>query len=356
MAVTRLRRMTVTITPEMCIGGRELHRAEARPEREPGLPSSPAMRAAAADPAGVRSTAGPSGSLTTLPAPAPRAWPRRWLLRLAARRCRHRRTPSATARCGASRCPAAGRPADDRRPRAPRTAPAVCARRLVRRLRRRPGRGVDPAARRERRPTPRRRPARLLLRPGRRPVGHARGVPGVERARHAVGRLVDRDGVARRRCDHAVAPRGRGGAQQPRFAPDGTPVARPRRVGLAQRVVGRASARRRAVSSTPDRRGVRASGPTPSRPTGAGSRSRATRPGSGGSASSTWRPARSRRSRVACTANCRGAAIGWPRCAPAARTPTQVVVYDTAAWARTHARRRPGGRMGRRRAARSPRP
>ena len=81
-------------------------------------------------------------------------------------------------------------------------------------------------------------------------------------------------------------------------------------------------------SSTPGRRGGSASARSPCRPTATQSRSRATSAGSAACASSTSRPARCarspRRARSAVVARRRLAALRT-----GARTPTQVVVYDT---------------------------
>ena len=127
--------------------------------------------------------------LTTLAGAVSRAGPVRRLLRLGARR--HAAIVYAADDGALWRQPVPGGPAEPLTaadPDRPAAAPAVAPGRLVRRLRRRSGRGVAAAVGRVAGPPARRRRARLLRRPRRRPDEHDRDVPGVERARHAVGR------------------------------------------------------------------------------------------------------------------------------------------------------------------------
>ena len=342
----------------MCIGGRDLTEPKLDPAGTDRRFRRRGRSGGAADPRSCRRPAGPSGILTTLPAPAPGRglgggcfdWlPDGSGVVYAG----DRRRAVAPARARAAR---AGRlTTGRRRPSGPGAGRGPG--RLVRRLRGRPGRGLAAAARRRRRAAASTTGSTTSAStPPSIPTGRHRGLPGVERAGHAVGRRASIVTVdARRRHAVDVAPAGRG---------------RPAAAVRARRHPGRASTTAPAGSQVwwgdrPLVAGgdeVEHAGPSwglgPAvvrrrRRTAGGSPSPATSGGSAGCASPTSATG-------AVTEIARGVhgQLSWrgDRLAAlrtGARTPTQVVVYDTADVGTPRRRRRTGRRLGRRRPGRA---
>ena len=210
----------------MCIAGRGPDRAEARPVRTtPRLRRTWGERRGDLDRRPRLTSARLERQLTTWPPPSPGRgtyggcfdWlPDGSAVVYAA----------TTARCGANRCPggAAGA-ADRRRPRSPGRRAGGRPGRLVRRrtssiwprcgCSRSTGRRAAGSTTASTTSAPTRRSTPTSS------IGH---VPGVERARHAVGRRRGGDRRRRRRRRGRRSGRTARAVQQPRFAPDGTPM------------------------------------------------------------------------------------------------------------------------------------